>query len=309
MRKMFDLQRFAEGGAAAGAGAAAPGNAADAGQQAGEAGGQNTVPAGNGRDAAAQTAQDTPDGAEAAPPPEDLRAEFEALIKGKYKAEYDSRVKATVERRLGKSKAAEAANAKMQAVMDVLAQRYGREGTDYDGIRQALDSDTALYEAEAAAKGMDVEQYMRFRKLERDSAQLQRMQEQQRQEQETRREFDKVLAQVDDVKAIYPGFDLNAELQNPNTVRLLRTGVPLRTVYEVNHHDEVLGGAMQYTAQKTAEKLAAGIAGQQARPQEAGGSHSSPARTAVDVAKLTREERQALIDRARHGERVTFGGP
>lgn len=71
-KQQFDIQRFAEGGAAGGA-AAAAGSAADAGQP-GEGAGAGAQSAPN----AAQTGQD----ATAGETPRDLKAEFDALVKG-----------------------------------------------------------------------------------------------------------------------------------------------------------------------------------------------------------------------------------
>ena len=68
-KQQFDIQRFAEGGAAGGA-AAAAGSAADAGQP-GEGAGAGAQSAPN----AAQTGQD----ATAGETPRDLKAEFDAL--------------------------------------------------------------------------------------------------------------------------------------------------------------------------------------------------------------------------------------
>ena len=81
-KQQFDIQRFAEGGAAGGA-AAAAGSAADAGQP-GEGAGAGAQSAPN----AAQTGQD----ATAGETPRDLKAEFDALVKGEYKGEFDARV-------------------------------------------------------------------------------------------------------------------------------------------------------------------------------------------------------------------------
>ena len=276
-KQQFDIQRFAEGGAAGGA-AAAAGSAADAGQP-GEGAGAGAQSAPN----AAQTGQD----ATAGETPRDLKAEFDALVKGEYKGEFDARVQKIINQRFAKAKAAEEANGKMQAAMDVLAQRYSLKADDYDGIAAALNDDQKLYEEAAGEAGMDVKQFMRVQQLERENARYQRQ-------------------QADGVKAQYPAFDLNAEMQDPDFVRLLRAQVPLKTIYEVRHQDEILGGAMQYTAQKVAAKVAAGVSANRGRPAENGAAASGASGARFDVEHSTKEQRMALIRRAANGERIEF---
>ena len=248
-KQQFDIQRFAEGGAAGGA-AAAAGSAADAGQP-GEGAGAGAQSAPN----AAQTGQD----ATAGETPRDLKAEFDALVKGEYKGEFDARVQKIINQRFAKAKAAEEANGKMQAAMDVLAQRYSLKADDYDGIAAALNDDQKLYEEAAGEAGMDVKQFMRVQQLERENARYQRQQAELAQRRQMDQAYQRLVQEADGVKAQYPAFDLNAEMQDPDFVRLLRAQVPLKTIYEVRHQDEILGGAMQYTAQKVAAKVAAGV--------------------------------------------------
>lgn len=263
-KQQFDIQRFAEGGAAGGA-AAAAGSAADAGQP-GEGAGAGAQSAPN----AAQTGQD----ATAGETPRDLKAEFDALVKGEYKGEFDARVQKIINQRFAKAKAAEEANGKMQAAMDVLAQRYSLKADDYDGIAAALNDDQKLYEEAAGEAGMDVKQFMRVQQLERENARYQRQQAELAQRRQMDQAYQRLMQEADGVKAQYPAFDLNAEMQDPDFVRLLRAQVPLKTIYEVRHQDEILGGAMQYTAQKVAAKVAAGVSANRGRPAENGAAAS-----------------------------------
>ena len=211
-KQQFDIQRFAEGGAAGGA-AAAAGSAADAGQP-GEGAGAGAQSAPN----AAQTGQD----ATAGETPRDLKAEFDALVKGEYKGEFDARVQKIINQRFAKAKAAEEANGKMQAAMDVLAQRYSLKADDYDGIAAALNDDQKLYEEAAGEAGMDVKQFMRVQQLERENARYQRQQAELAQRRQMDQAYQRLMQEADGVKAQYPAFDLNAEMQDPDFVRLLR---------------------------------------------------------------------------------------
>ena len=292
--KVVEMQ--SEGGAAGGA-AAAAGSAADAGQP-GEGAGAGAQSAPN----AAQTGQD----ATAGETPRDLKAEFDALVKGEYKGEFDARVQKIINQRFAKAKAAEEANGKMQAAMDVLAQRYSLKADDYDGIAAALNDDQKLYEEAAGEAGMDVKQFMRVQQLERENARYQRQQAELAQRRQMDQAYQRLMQEADGVKAQYPAFDLNAEMQDPDFVRLLRAQVPLKTIYEVRHQDEILGGAMQYTAQKVAAKVAAGVSANRGRPAENGAAASGASGARFDVEHSTKEQRMALIRRAANGERIEF---
>lgn len=153
---------------------------------------------------------------------------------------------------------------------------------------------------------MDVKQFMRVQQLERENARYQRQQAELAQRRQMDQAYQRLMQEADGVKAQYPAFDLNAEMQDPDFVRLLRAQVPLKTIYEVRHQDEILGGAMQYTAQKVAAKVAAGVSANRGRPAENGAAASGASGARFDVAHSTKEQRMALIRRAANGERIEF---
>lgn len=316
------LQRFAEGGAgaagaagAAGTGAAAAGTAgaatagnaesvAPAGRKGGKAaGGKGAASAAAAAAAAAQAAGGAGAGqADQAAGGETPEQVFDALISGRYKAQYDAKVQSIVKEQAAKARKAEATTAKMQSVMDVLAQRYGKDVNDYDGILSALDGDTALYESEAAEAGMDVQQYMRMKMLERQNEQFRRDEQMRRQEAANRAEFDKIMQQGEALKQKYPNFDLRTELSNPNTMKLLKAGISLETVYEVNHRREMQAAAAAVGAQR----VAAGMAENQSRAGEVGGGGTGAGSLGVDPANLTREQREDIKRRVAAGERIVL---
>jgi hypothetical protein len=108
--------------------------------------------------------------------------------------------------------------------------------------------------------------------LESEKAVLQRMQAERMQEQALQNHFQRLVEQGEQVKQMYPGFDLRAEMQNPQFVELTRPGVnvDVMTAYRVVHNDEIVGGAMQVSAQKTAEKLSNAMRANASRPTENG---------------------------------------
>ena len=115
------------------------------------------------------------------------------------------------------------------------------------------------------------------------------------------------MKQSEQVKAIYPSFDFETEVQNPQFVSLIKApGVDVRTAYEVIHRDEVIGGAMQHTAQAVAQKMANNIAARGTRPQEIGVGSQSGVTSKPDVNSLGKQDIQKILKRVARGERIEF---
>ena len=175
-------------------------------------------------------------------PQEDLSAEFENLIKGKYKRAYDARVRDIVTRRLK--------GAKQQAA----------EGE--------IDAESVRLNAEKLC--------------------------------------DCWIKQEEETRAYYPDFDMRLLLQDATFRKLLRSGIDVRTAYEVLSRDRILPAAMDL-AVKAAQRLAAKrIASRAARPDEnaMGGTGGTLLKT--DVSKLTRSDIADVSRRLARGERISF---
>lgn len=302
-----DLQLFAEGGGSAdgGAGAGAEGatgvTAADPGQQ---NTGVQTAAADAGAAAAdpGQQQQNT-----------DPEAAFDALIKGEYKDQYNARVKDTVDKRLkGVHQQLQKFDAAMP-IFDILAQRYGIDPTDYAALAEAAKADTSFFEKEAMERGVDVQELMRIRNVELDNASLRRQVETQRQQQEEQFRQQQVNEQVakwnqqaQQAAQVYPGLKLEAEMKNPDFSRLLRSGVDVKTAYEVIHKDEVIQGAMHYAAQRAAKHVTDNVIAGAARPAENGTAAQGAVSAKVDPSKFTEAQMRDYRRRVANGERITF---
>lgn len=105
-----------------------------------------------------------------------------------------------------------------------------------------------------------------------------------------------------DVKMAYADFDLEKELENPEFVKLLKRGVPMKHTYEVLHMDEIVNAAKRETAAAYAKSTAQ----MQARPAENGLGNQAAVNGQKDVSKLTKKERAELAKRAQRGETITF---
>lgn len=214
---------------------------------------------------AAAAAQEAPDAGV-----QDLDAEFEDLIKGKFKQAYDSRMQSTIARRLkGTKDIVDRYNA-LSPVLDILAQRCGVDAADTEGLRRALSGGQP------------------------PSAGAQRL-------------ADSWRTQAQETQKFYPAFDLGAELQNERFRALLHSRVDVKTAYEVLHAHEIIPAAMAVAARAAEGKLARKIAAGNARPAENGMGAASAAVVRHDVSKLTRSQIDEVSRRVARGERITFG--
>ena len=314
---LLDLQLFADGTGAAGGDTGAGGaTGADATAAVSQQKGVKTNPLADvvyGKTAEAKDTAQTADVQESSTkeadtvPAVDRNAEFEKLIKGDYKDLYDAKVQDIVTKRLKGSKETVDKYNALAPTIEMLAKKYGVDPSDIPALNKAIEEDDSYYEEEALEKGVTVEHLKFQRKLEKENAELKR----QMQEQEARENGAKLYARWMDeaksAKAVYPGFDLKAEMQNQQFVDLLRANVDVRTAYEVIHKDEIIPAAMQFTAQAVEKKLTNNIIAGGRRPAENGTSSQSAARTKSDVSQLTKDDIAEISRRVARGERITFG--
>ena len=147
---------------------------------------------------------------------------------------------------------------------------------------------------------MSVEQLRQFKQIERENQKL-READEERRRQAIFAQWDR---EAEELKGIYPSFDVAKEQENAQFMKLLGAGVPMRTAYEVAHKDEIIRSAMSFTAEKTAEKVANSVRANASRPSENGLSSNSASVNMVDINKLTREQMETYKQRALNGERI-----
>ena len=251
--------------------------------------------------------EETSPAAEVNPTPtEDRNAKFEALIKGEYKDLYDARVQDTVQKRLKSSKETVDKYNSLSPTLEILAKKYGVDATDVEALNKAIEEDDSYFEEEALEKGLTVEQLKEIRKMERENADLKRQMEEQNRRDNANKVYAQWMEQAESTKAIYPSFDLRAELQNPRFADLLRSNVDVRTAYEVIHKDEIIPAAMHFTAKQVEQKLTNKIIANGARPAENGNSSQSASVVKSDVSQLSKADRQEIIRRVQRGEKIRF---
>lgn len=300
----MNLQLFADGGdggsggeGSAGASATGVEDSADAGQKrlrelgVPESKIRNRASKAVGRMAAQQSAQAAA-AAEEAPKGEDK----EQPVKKSFKdvlaenPDYNEEVQNIIKARLKGAHDAQDNLAKLGPALEVLARAYKMDpqNLDFEALAQAVNNDDQYYETLALEKGVDLDT------AKRDDQNLRRqsMLEQQR----MRQHFDRMQQQGEELRKVFPGFNLQEELKNPAFARMTHpnVGVSVEDAYYAVHRQELQAAAMQVTAQRTAEKIANSIASGKTRPAEAGQSSQAASVASFDYKNASRAQRESL---------------
>ena len=236
----------------------------------------------------------------------DRNAEFDRLIKGEYKDLYDARMQDTIQKRLKSSKETVDKYNELAPTLEMLAKKYGVDIGDIASLNKAIQEDDSYYEEEALEKGISVQQLKEIRKMERENAALKAQMDEAKRQENGKKLYAAWMQQAEEAKKIYPSFDIRTEMNNPKFVDLLRSNIDVRTAYEVLHKDDIIRGAMQFTAQTVESKIAKKVASQGARPAENGMSSQSAAVVKSDVSQLSKADRAEIIRRVQKGEKIRF---
>lgn len=235
---------------------------------------------------------------------EDLDADFEALIKGKYKAQYDARFQQGINARHKDYMQNKQQLESLNPMLDMLKEKYGV--SDVSELQKAIMDDDSYYEQEAMDRGMTVEQLKYMKQMERENKAYKAREQESIQEQMQREKIEGWLRQEAQFKQKAPEFSLRAELANPEFERLLAAGVNVETAFNVIHQDEIMSGAMNYTAKKAVEKTVNDIKARGMRPSENGLGTTAAEPKRKTVGEMTGEEILEMANKAKKGEKISF---
>lgn len=237
---------------------------------------------------------------------EGKRKAFQDLVNGEYKDIYTEETQRIIDRRFRETRNLEQQVGQYQPVIDMLMQRYKIGDGDMGKLSQAIENDNAYWSEAAEEAGMSVEQYKQFQKLQRENEALLRQQRQRQNDQRAQQQLQRWYGEAEQVKGVYPSFDLNAEVKNPQFLSMLRAGVPVQHAYEVVHMAEIKAGVAAMQAKATEKQVVDGIRAKGARPQENGTTSQSAFTIKDDVSKLSKKERAEIARRVARGEHIQF---
>lgn len=316
----LDLQMFSEGGGGEGApaaGAAAPGADFQA-DAALEQYRQKRFP-GKKQEQAAVTqavepAAPKPDSASPAPSedqpnpqPADRKQAFRDLIKGDYKAEAGEWVEALIKERFKNQRDAEGELGKIQPLLEALYQKNNVEKGNLDALVHKVTSDDELYEEEALEKGIPIETLKEMKQVQRQAEALKAQADQAQERQLFERHLQGLFQQGEQIKQLYPNFNLQEELQNPEFARLTspNVGVDVRTAFEVVHRDQLEPMRAAAITRKVSEDMSRAYLSGSKRPAEngvSGGSAAVP--LSDDPSQWDKNTLKRIINDAKGGKKI-----
>lgn len=191
-------------------------------------------------------------------------------------------------------------------ILDMLMSRYKIEGNDMGKLQAAIEQDKTYWEKTAEDAGLTVEQYQAMQKLERENAELRAMKQRRQASDAAQQQVSRWMQESEGLKSIYKGFDLRAEMENPQFMAMLKSGVPVKSAYEVVHMEDIKAGIAQMTAKATEKQVTDNIRAKGQRPPENGTSAQSAFTVKDDVSKLSRKDRAEIARRVARGETIAF---
>lgn len=286
------LQRFAEGAAAGGEGGTVEGTVDDA-----QEGSATKVVYGK------EVADDTSDEG-TTDEPEEKEPTFDELIEGKFKDDFSKKMQEIVKNRVKNIKGAEDNMHMLAPALSILAEKYGvTDANDLPALVQAITDDDALYEQEAIDRGIDVQTLKHIKNIEAQNKMFAEEMAQKERDTQNMEAWQEVLRQSEALKEFYPDFDIDTEMSNEDFGHLVAVGVPVKTAFEVVHHDELQAQMAGIVAKNTAKKVANSVRANRKRAGEAGGNGQS-VQVKRDPKSWTNEERDDIYERVLNGEQI-----
>ncbi len=299
--KLFD----GEGGDGAGGTQAGPadtqqGDGTTTGGEPGKDGSGKSSDAGSGQKVAPETET-----------PEARKARYRALVKGEFKDLFAADTQRIIDTRFKETKGLQESLGAQQPIIDRLMVRYGAK--DVAELAKALETDDVTAQAAADRLGETLEQYRQRERqdlerlrTQRENATLREQLEAVKAREYSQRQVEKWAGEAVAMAERFPGFDLPAELENPEFVSCLEHGVPMELAYKQIHMDEIIQAEAKRAADEREQAVLESIRARGARPTENGASAQNGVTTGVDVGKLTREQRAEIARRATRGETITL---
>lgn len=165
----------------------------------------------------------------------------------------------------------------------LMAKKYNMdpENIDYEKLTEAAFNDDSNFEEQALLEGKPVEEVKQ--KASNDLRQ-----------QMAQAHVQKITRQAEELKSLYPDFDLAKELENPQFKRLIHPGVGLsvRQAYEVINSEAVQARQAQAIAQQTMQKASNAVMSGSFRPTENGTGAKAASVATVNPRKMTQRERE-----------------
>ena len=114
------------------------------------------------------------------------------------------------------------------------------------------------------------------------------------------------MAQAEELKQLFPDFDIRQELADSRFSGMLLSGVDISSAYQALHAQDILPAAMEYAARTVQARMAESMRTAAYRPGENGLGGSAPALVGRNVSRMSRQDYNKVCRMVERGERVSF---
>ncbi len=236
-------------------------------------------------------------------------AEFEELISGKYKKQFSEKVQAILSRRLKEVKDLKEKAQENAAIVDMLMKKFNIEDGDTQKLERMIDENMNFAEKKTDTENRDfaenntgMKHIELIKRLIAENNFLKRDRETNMRSMEAKNRAQQWRMQAEETKRLYPEFDFERELSNPEFCRLLKAGVSVKSAYEVLNIDTILDS----NSRNAEKKVVDSIRYKKNRPVENGSEPNGGILLSNNIGKLTKKQRAELARRAAGGERIEF---
>lgn len=240
--------------------------------------------------------EDTPDPA----------AEFEELINGKYKDQYNSHVQNMMAQRFKNTEDYKETISNYDRAVAPLYAMYGLRTGDVEGLERAIERDESLYANRADEAGLTAQQYRENLRLRMEAEAGRSMQEELRAQAKRQETFNRWDQEAAELKNTFPAFDLTREIGNQDFLDKLNRGYSVRDAFLSAHMSDILSGAMGEVKTATTQEVVGNIQSRQARPAENAATTQPAVVRKTDPSKWTDEDFDEVERRVQNGERIVL---
>ncbi len=213
--------------------------------------------------------------------------DFRTLIAGAYRQDYEKavgqRIQSAIRQRFKNQQDYKKQLDAVQPILQTLSGRYGLAPDDAAGIAARLQAENGGAPQSTPAENPSGGDYLE-------------------------KHIGSVMRQAEELRQVFPDFDLKTEMQNPAFVRLTAPGVGLsvKDAFMAVHSREIQRESMRYAARKARESLAASVMAGASRPRENGLNAPGEVHMAIDVKNMDKKTRAEYRRRIHNGEKINF---
>ena len=203
---------------------------------------------------------------------------------------------------------------KAMQILELVGRDYGVEAEniadlDLDALRTKVEGDKRRYERAAIAHGTDVDTEMRLDQLQRENRQQKKELDDRQREAELQNHYRNLQAQAQELRKVFPDFNLDRELENQEFYERTLPGSrdTVESAYYAIHGKEIAAmraqQAANMAARGTSQAMANSIQAGRRMPAENGTVQRAPGTVkSTPFSKMTPEQRKEFERQARAGK-------